>query len=1082
MLFTNVIARGLLFGTLVLFDNTDLRGRAEEVVAAFRAGQLERLMELWSPAAPSRPSARRRLTLLIEDRTVLDLSIADVLQDGARGFVKLDSVVLGRYTLEFKLEDGQWRVWALKSSEADQARQLLEATPEQRESLLKARPPTIALTRELLYSGSEHLDGGEIEKAVPILALAADLAERTGDAATQAFSQRTLGRLATARGDVAAAVDHFEKSLKFSAVSDDRRDMAKGLTSLGNIDRLTGDYAQAERRWSAAFDIYLQAGDKLGQAKLLSNMGMVRVVQGDYPGATSKLEESLILFKELNDLPGQSRVVSNLGNLFRLQGDYREAQNHYQTALQLSRRADDLEGMANALGNLATMFMAQDDYLKALEFYRESLAITERIGAVNATGLSLSGIARIYSILGNYPQALEYLEKSYALAERMGLKPLKAFVLRDIGMVWLLQDEMRRALEYYEKSQVVETEIGNLSGMATNLNHIGTAQAALGKKKEARAAFEKGFEIAQQINDREAMMLLLINLADMAEEPHTFEAGLDSGRRALKIATEMGMAEHLWEPHFVLGRVYRRMNRLDEARAEFESAMAIVEQIRRGLPGEEMAQGAFESMVLPYREMVGILVARRDFAAAFEYAERAKGRVLLDVLRQGRTDVRGAMTDAERSREKELAARLLQLNRDLHDELTSAEPNAGRVAELRTKLGAARLENEAFLTELYVAHPQLRIERGEMSPIRAGELGPLLAQGAADVFLEFVVTDEATHLFVLSRDGSEGGIDLRVHTLAISRKALEDEVGRFRKSLAGRDLTYGSAARTLFEKLLRPIEGRFRDAKQICIIPDGPLWELPFQALQPEPGRFLLDRHAVFYAPSITVLRETMATKNARPDAGLLAFGNPVVPSDVISRVQTAYRDASLGPLPHAETEVRQIAALYGPQDSHVYVRQDAREEVVKSEAETFKVLHFATHGILDDQSPLYSRLLLSRPSSTVEDGVLEAREIMQLDLHADLVVLSACETGRGRVGAGEGLIGISWAFFVAGSPTSVVSQWKVNSASTAELMIEFHRRLRRQTGSKAEALRRAALKVRANPAYRHPFYWASFVLVGNGQ
>jgi CHAT domain-containing protein len=197
------------------------------------------------------------------------------------------------------------------------------------------------------------------------------------------------------------------------------------------------------------------------------------------------------------------------------------------------------------------------------------------------------------------------------------------------------------------------------------------------------------------------------------------------------------------------------------------------------------------------------------------------------------------------------------------------------------------------------------------------------------------------------------------------------------------------------------------------------------------------------------------------------------------------YRDASLGSLPHAETEVRRIASLYGAGESRVHVREDAREELVKREAGTFKVLHFATHGILDDESPLYSRLLFSRPTSAAEDGVLEAHEIMRLNLDADLAVLSACETGRGHVGAGEGLIGISWAFFVAGCPTTVVSQWKVNSASTTELMIEFHRALRSvspKTRTRAEALRRAAMKVRSNPAYRHPFYWAAFVLVGDGQ
>jgi CHAT domain-containing protein len=190
--------------------------------------------------------------------------------------------------------------------------------------------------------------------------------------------------------------------------------------------------------------------------------------------------------------------------------------------------------------------------------------------------------------------------------------------------------------------------------------------------------------------------------------------------------------------------------------------------------------------------------------------------------------------------------------------------------------------------------------------------------------------------------------------------------------------------------------------------------------------------------------------------------------------------------LPEAEREVKTLGEIYGARNSKVLTGAAAQEATVKAEAGNYRTLHFATHGTLDNDNPLYSRLLLASSTAT-EDGFLEAREIMKLNLHADLAVLSACQTARGRVSAGEGLIGMSWALFVAGTPTTVASQWKVDSTSTARLMVEFHRLLSAQESqsgkrvNKAEALRRAALKLASEPKYKHPFYWASFVVVGNG-
>lgn len=175
---------------------------------------------------------------------------------------------------------------------------------------------------------------------------------------------------------------------------------------------------------------------------------------------------------------------------------------------------------------------------------------------------------------------------------------------------------------------------------------------------------------------------------------------------------------------------------------------------------------------------------------------------------------------------------------------------------------------------------------------------------------------------------------------------------------------------------------------------------------------------------------------------------------------------------------------IWGVGHSKVLVGPDAGKKVFKVEASKYGIIHLATHGILDDGNPMYSRLLMARTENDPDDdGMLEAREVMQMNLRADLVVLSACQTARGRISAGEGVVGMSWAFFVAGVPTVIVSQWKVDSASTAKLMINFHQRLKVQNGTmKAQALRQAALGLLKDKTHQHPFYWGGFVLIGVDQ
>jgi CHAT domain-containing protein len=240
----------------------------------------------------------------------------------------------------------------------------------------------------------------------------------------------------------------------------------------------------------------------------------------------------------------------------------------------------------------------------------------------------------------------------------------------------------------------------------------------------------------------------------------------------------------------------------------------------------------------------------------------------------------------------------------------------------------------------------------------------------------------------------------------------------------------------------------------------------------------VIERKTLFYAASLRTLALAAAQPRENGLGELLAFGDPKLSSKAAADAVAFQRDAKVGPLPDAVREVEAIRKLYPAAAAKVLVGAAATEETFKKEAAHYRVLHVAAHGLFDERAPMYSALLLSTSANGSEDGFLEAREIADLSLHSDVAVLSACDTARGRSGAGEGLIGMSWALQAAGCPTAIVSQWKVASAATAQLMIAFHRNLLAGR-SKSESLRRAALDLMHTRAYAHPFYWSPFVLVG---
>jgi CHAT domain-containing protein/tetratricopeptide (TPR) repeat protein len=824
--------------------------------------------------------------------------------------------------------------------------------------------------------------------------------------------------------------------------------------------------------------------------KALIRQGKRQYSQSNYKQALRIDELAKSIAEQIGDMEGIAQAFNDMGAVQDSQGNYGLAIEYFQRSLVLRKALGDKVNMAVSLANLGSVYGSQGNHRLASEYYQKALVEFELVGHNVGLGAVLNSIGNTYFFQGNYGLALANYEKALKYFQAAGHKAGEAIALNNMGNVRQRQGDYGSALDYYQKSLKVKEALGNKAGIGASLNNIGKNYRLRGRYDLAFEYFQSSLAQFEVIGDARGEALTLGEIGLLHYSKGDYAKALEFAERAAVIAAKMDLREVLWEARTTSGRAYRLLNQPVQARRSFEEAIATVESWRTQVAGgEQEQQRFFEDKVSPYQLMVELLVEQNHAGEALAFAERSKGRVLLDVLRSSRVNITKAMTAQEQEQEARLKNELVALNTQVTRESANPRPDQARLADLRERLQKARLDFEGFQTSLYAAHPELKARRGEAQPIGPEEARELIPD-AKSALLEFVVAEEKTYLFTLTKSQRSQAADLKVYVLAIKQKELSERVERFRQQLARRDLEFKQSAIGLYDVLLRPALEQLRNKTTLVIVPDSALWDLPFQVLQPATDRYLIEDYALSYAPSLTVLREmsTFRKRKAEDNATsptLLAMGNPALATETVDSLKLVHRDEKLGPLPQAELEVKILRKLYGATRSKVYTGAEASEKRIKVEAGNFGVVHLATHGILNDASPMYSHVVLAQSDGASEDGLLEAWEIMKLNLNADLVVLSACESGRGRVGAGEGVIGLTWALFVAGSPTSVVSQWKVESTSTSRLMVEFHRNLQPKTQgprlSKAKALQKAALKMLRTPNFRHPFYWGGFILVGDG-
>jgi CHAT domain-containing protein/tetratricopeptide (TPR) repeat protein len=888
------------------------------------------------------------------------------------------------------------------------------------------------------------------------------------------------GRTLFSQGKYPQALGVYKVGLNVAALLNDKTGSALILIGVGNAHYVQGAYPNALEAYEQSLKFAEDAGSKPDIARAWSSIGTLQYAQGNYQNALELYEKSLKVRKELGDNTGIASLLGNIAGIYYQQGDYDRALDYQTQGLKLAEQAGDKSGISAALNNIGSIYLIQGDYVRALEIRQRGLKLKEEIGDKPGIVNALNNIGQVYYENGNEEQALATYQRGLDLSREIGNKSGEAALLTNIGNVFYSQAKYAQALSLMQAGLTLNRQLDEKASIAASLNNLANVYKDQGDYKQALELLEESKKLADELGYARVSASSLTNIAQIYQAQGQPQKALEYATQAVAVSRQSDNSSILWQSLTALGKAQAALKQFETARQSLLESISIVEKLRsQTAGGEQDRQRFFEGKVSPYYAMIDLLVPQAD-PQALIFAERAKGRVLLDVLSNGKVNISKAMTAEEIARDQALRAEVNALNTRLAR--MKASPQPVNTSTIIAHLGEVRLDYEAFQTNLYAAHPELKIQRGEAPTLTLDEAAKLLPDNQT-ALLEYVVGDDNSYLFAITKPASGQPVALKVYPLNSKLKELSSRAEGFRRAIAERDLGIKTPARELYDLLIGPAESQLQGVTKLVIVPDGPLWDLPFQALHRSARGYLLEDYAISYAPSLSVLRDMNAKAAALGSAPrgpeLLAIGNPNLNLESTRKLASLRSDENLEPLPDAEREVNTLRTLYGRERSKVLIGAQATEEEVKADAARYRLLHFATHAILDDRNPMYSRLMLaSTEGNAREDGFLEAWEVMKLDLTAATVVLSACQTARGRIGLGEGMIGMSWALFVAGSPSIVVSQWKVDSARTTDLMVEFHRNLLRGK-TKSEALQLAEKKL-LHSRYNHPAYWAGFVLIGS--
>ncbi len=886
-----------------------------------------------------------------------------------------------------------------------------------------------------------------------------------------------------------------------ASASDERRLQAQTLRAEADGIALAQEAASYDRaigRYARAVELWRETGDGFERALTLTRQGILLEQMNRLTDAQATLEEALRAWRAVGDRAGEADCMDGLGLVLTELGDPRAGLAMLEEALALRRtlgpmpavEGSILNDMAVALGNLG-------DFPGAIARYTEALAFAREDGDETAQALVLKNRAGDYEGLGESERALFDFRESREAFHRLGNTREEGTAEYSAGIALGHLGRPEEAWRAYQRALALLQKAGDLRFVAFTLNHMGLLRLEQGRYAEAAPLFEQALATLEPGGDRRSALTMRMNLArTRAESGHPRDALATLGAVRAELHA-IGDRSHEASCLTHLARAEMAAGLLPQARAHVQEALRLTEELRGSIQGPSARATYAATEHGRYELLAGVLMAlqgrepgRGWDAAALEASETARARSLLEVLTAARADVQGEVNPALQTAQRDLEVRTDRARKQLVEVLGRAHSPAEADAVERS-LEALRAERESLLEKMRASSPRY----AALAPARALSLKEIQERvlDGSTTLVEYLVGERQSFVWVVSRSGMRSAV-------LPGRRRIERAVTAVVRRWSDPDAVDDARgpARALSTMVLGPVADALTTPR-LLVVADGPLQQVPFAALpSPRGTQLLIDAHTVVSSPSASVLAALGALPRQPPDGPELAIlADPALeagtrlpapeafaaftPALVRSMDDTGLR--ALEPLPATRREARDIAALLPPgRVLTAFGPEASRKTAMGPGVSRARIVHFATHALLDVKRPELSGIVLSERDvdGKPQDGFLSLSDITAMRLSAELVVLSACRTGLGKEVRGEGLVGLTRGFMDAGAPRVVASLWKVSDRPTAQLMSRFYALLFEEKLSPAEALRQAQLELRKDRRTSAPQAWAGFVLQGD--
>jgi CHAT domain-containing protein/tetratricopeptide (TPR) repeat protein len=885
----------------------------------------------------------------------------------------------------------------------------------------------------------------------------------------------------------------------------------------------------AIKNYERALSFFVAAGDQYWQALTLNTIGSTYAQSSEFRKALNAFSQALPLFQAVGDKRREAGTLNYMGGVRDVLGDQTEALDYYSRALKIYEQVEDRSTKASILNNIGKIYTDLGQWQAALDYYNQALPILRVIADQRREAIALHNLGLLYYLLGNLDSSLSYAEQSLQLRRTVGDKEGEANTLGIIGMVYVKRGESQKALDYYEQALPLRRAVGNPRSEAAMLDFMGVAYATLNQPQKALEYHQEALQLGRKVGDRRYEAYTLLNLGhvySLLAEPAN---SLESYNQALAIlrTVEDGNSSRALVG---IATVNSKQGNVSVARSSIEEALSLIEAVRAGASDQKLRASYFASQQDAYKLYIDLLMQQHRLrptgghdAEALQASERARARSLVELLNEAHVDIRQGVDEALIERERNLIQRLnAKAQRQI--QLLGQKSNKEQLEELIKEIRAIEDEYSQVQASIRSASPSYAALT-QPQPLSLKELQQQLDPDT--LLLEYSLGKDQSYLWVVSKSGLQSyelanreqieKYAREVYSLLTSRSApvSGETASQKQKRIVAADARLPAVSAELSQLILGPVAAEL-EGKRLVIVADGALQFIPFAAL-PAPNktaaatnneyRALILDHEMISLPSVSALavqRKTLLHR--KPAANAVAvIADPVFSlSDDRFKARSRNNEPRLDASAAANTRLLEHMAEDGKLKIRrlPFTRQEAdrilavapkagnlkatdfkanRSIATGPELSKYRYVHFATHGYLDSERPDLSAIVLSLVDREghPQDGFLRAHEIYNLSLPAELVVLSACQTGLGKEIKGEGLVGLTQGFMYAGARRVVVSLWNVNDKATAELMQRLYSSMLKENQSPSAALRKAQAEMSQQKQWEQPYYWAAFVLQG---